>query len=175
MCVQTHTLLTTIHFKTFQMADLDSRVSSSSISERLKKYKSRDNILKRESLPDNSNSNEILTSDTQTSKNVIDDNTIERNTRNNEINRVTIQEDQPNELNNSLSRQNVVISQTQMRTQVNGLMERQVKLDRIAATKMPELHCIGQILSGCDLIQNSSEGTYCRYLTLMRCCGRLFT
>lgn len=46
---------------------------------------------------------------------------------------------------------------------VNALKTRQRRLERLTATKMPEYHIIGQILSGRGIINDSTEGAYCRY------------
>lgn len=45
---------------------------------------------------------------------------------------------------------------------VKALHSRQRRLDRISAT-MPEIHFLGQIISGRGLIRDSTEGSYCRW------------
>jgi hypothetical protein len=50
-----------------------------------------------------------------------------------------------------------------MRTDpVKALQSRQRRLDRFAAVAMPELHYVGQILSGKGLVLDATEGACCR-------------
>jgi hypothetical protein len=45
---------------------------------------------------------------------------------------------------------------------VKALQSRQRRLDRFAAVAMPEVHYVGQILSGKGLVHDASEGACCR-------------
>lgn len=45
---------------------------------------------------------------------------------------------------------------------VKALQARQRRLDRLAAVSMPEIHLVGQIVSGQGLISHFSEGATCR-------------
>ena len=45
---------------------------------------------------------------------------------------------------------------------IKALQSRQRRLDRFAAVAMPELHYVGQILSGKGLVLDASEGACCR-------------
>lgn len=45
---------------------------------------------------------------------------------------------------------------------VKALQARQRRLERLAATSMPEVHMVGQIVKGFDLIADNSEGACCR-------------
>ena len=54
-----------------------------------------------------------------------------------------------------------------MRTDaVKALQVRQKRLERLAALNVPEIHYIGQILSGRKIVQDSSEGIICRWMRI---------
>lgn len=46
---------------------------------------------------------------------------------------------------------------------VKALQSRQRRLERLSAVKMPELHYVGQIVSGNGIVLDGSEGACCRY------------
>lgn len=52
---------------------------------------------------------------------------------------------------------------------IKNMQGRQKRLDRLAAAKMPEVHYVGQIVSGKGLIGDSSEGASCRLLCFCTC------
>ena len=54
---------------------------------------------------------------------------------------------------------------------IKALEARKRRLDRQADSSMPEVHYIGQIVSGKNIITDSTEGAFCRYTIyfLMRC------
>lgn len=45
---------------------------------------------------------------------------------------------------------------------VKALNSRQRRLDRLAAVSMPEIHFVGQIVSGLGLVNDANEGACCR-------------
>lgn len=45
---------------------------------------------------------------------------------------------------------------------VKNMQYRHKRLDRLMATKVPEIHYVGQIVAGAGLISSVSEGACCR-------------
>lgn len=46
---------------------------------------------------------------------------------------------------------------------ISTLQSRQRRLDRLSVTNMPEVHYVGQIASGLGLIEDTTEGAFCRW------------
>jgi hypothetical protein len=45
---------------------------------------------------------------------------------------------------------------------VRALQARQRRLERLSTVAMPEVHFVGQIVSGAGIIADSTEGAFCR-------------
>ena len=45
---------------------------------------------------------------------------------------------------------------------IKNMQYRHKRLDRITATRVPEIHFIGQIVGGYGLVNSTSEGACCR-------------